>query len=422
MLDLDFIRQNPDRVKKAIRDKNEKADIDSILKMDVTRRQLIQQIDQLRHERKQASEKIARLKKEKKDASDLIQSTKTVGGQIKELEKKLKELNSRFQEQLSWVPNVPAEDVPVGNEKANVEVRQWGQPAKFDFKPLTHWDLGRQLDILDLERATKISGTGFMMLKGAGAQLERALINFMLEIHTGKHGYREISLPFLVNRASMFTTGQLPKLSDDMYRTTEDDFWLIPTGEVPLTNVFQGEVIDRKKLPLNYVAATACFRREAGSYGRETRGINRVHQFTKVELVKFTEPATSFDELEKLTGQVEAILQALGLSYRVIKLATGELSFAGAKTYDLEAWAPGLGRYLEVSSCSNFTDFQARRGNIKFRDQDKKLKFVHTLNGSGLALPRTLICLMETYQQADGSIIIPEVLRPYLGGREMIKS
>ncbi|MEK7448195.1 MAG: serine--tRNA ligase [Planctomycetota bacterium] len=465
MLDLDFIRNNPDAVKKAVRDKNEKSDVDAILKIDAERRQVITELDNLRHQRNQTSEEIARLKKEKKDADKLIQSMKSVGERIKIMEKQLEEIDKPLREQLYWIPNVPASDVPVGGAAANVEVRQWGQPPAFNFTPQSHWLLGQQLKILDLERATKISGGGFMILKGAGAALERALINFMLDVHTGQHSrkvgialplkdslfndgisqprkvgislipndslfnkgipqhYQEINLPYLVNQKSMFATGQLPKLADDMYQTAEQS-WLIPTGEVPLTNIFRDEILDSDTLPRYYVTATPCFRREAGSHGKETRGINRVHQFNKVELVKFVHPDTSFDELEKLVTNAESILQALGLHYRVIKLSTGEMSFASAKTYDLEAWAPGLGRYLEVSSCGNFTDFQARRANIKFRDpaQAGQVKFVHTLNGSGLALPRTLICLLETYQQSDGSIVIPEILRPYLNGQELIKS
>ena len=421
MLDLDFIRKNPDVVKKAIADKSDNVDLDKVLELDKERRQIITTVDRLRSERKKSSEEIAKLKKDKKDAEALIIQMKAVGDEIATLETKLQEIEKAFTELIAFIPNIPAADVPVGKGEAdNVEVRHWGERKKYDFTPLAHWDIGQNLGILQSERASKISGSGFILLSGAGARLERALINFMLDMHIKQHGFTEIMPPYLVNRQTMFTTGQLPKLEQDMYKTAEEDMFLIPTAEVPVTNLWRDEVIPEEKLPLYYVAATPCFRREAGSYGKDTRGIIRVHQFNKVEMVKFVHPDTSSDELEKLVQCAEAVLQALELEYRVVKLCTTEMSFSSAKTYDLEVYAPGVGRYLEVSSCGNFTDFQARRGNIRFRGKDGKSRLVHTLNGSGVALPRTLITLLETHQQKDGSIIIPKALRPYMDGVERI--
>lgn len=413
MLDIELIRTHPGTVKKAVTDKNEKIDIDEIIRLDEQRRKLIATTESLRSKRNQASDEIAKLRKDKKDTVSLIASMKQVGEEIKVNEEKLRLLEPEFNEKISWVPNIPANDVPVGDATANKVVKEWGTRKKFDFTPLPHWEIGKNLDILDMANSAKISGSGFILLKGLGAQLERSLINFMLDLHTTKHGYKEIMPPFLVNRQTMFATGQIPKLEADMYHIPEEDLFLIPTAEVPLTNIHRDDVLKYDDLPVYYVAGTACFRREAGSYGKETRGITRVHQFNKVELLKFVHPTTSFDELEKLTADAESVLQALELEYRVIKLATGDMSFASAKTYDIEVWAPGMEQYLEVSSCSNFTDFQARRGNIRFKDKDGKTKFVHTLNGSGLALPRTMIVLLETYQQKDGTITIPSVLKPY---------
>ncbi|HLD36302.1 MAG TPA: serine--tRNA ligase [Planctomycetota bacterium] len=431
MLDLDFIRKNPDIVKKAIQDKGDSVDMDKVLELDKERRQIITNIDNMRSQRKKSSEEIAKLKKEKKDADELVKQMKAVGDEISALETKSQAIEKSFTELISFIPNIPAADVPVGKGEAdNVEVRHWGPPdhpvvragehRKYDFTPATHWDIGQKLGIIQSERASKISGSGFILLSGQGARLERALINFMLDMHIKQHGFTEIMPPFLVNRQTMYATGQLPKLEADMYKTAEEDMFLIPTAEVPLTNIWRDEVIPEDKLPLYYVAATPCFRREAGSYGKDTRGIIRVHQFNKVEMVKFVHPDTSFDELEKLVRCAEAVLQALELEYRVVKLCTTEMSFSSATTYDLEAYAPGVGRYLEVSSCGNFTDFQARRGNIRFRGKDGKSRLVHTLNGSGVALPRTLITLLETHQQPDGSVIIPKALRPYMDGVERI--
>ncbi|MFH1230645.1 MAG: serine--tRNA ligase [Planctomycetota bacterium] len=421
MLDLEFIRRNIDLVKKAIQDKGDKVDMDKVLELDKQRRRIITNLDKLRNERRKSSEEIAVLKKNKQDADTLIQKMKLASDEITKLEEEERNIEKSFSEALSWIPNIPAKDVPVGRgAEDNIEVRHWGERKAFDFTPLPHWEIGQKLGILQSEIAGRITGSGFILLSGMGARLERALINFMIDLHTKKHGFREILPPYLVNRQSMFSTGQLPKLEGDMYHTSDEDLFLIPTAEVPLTNMWREQIIQEEKLPLYYVGATPCFRREAGSYGKDTRGIVRVHQFNTVELVKFVHPDTSFDELEKLLQCAESVLKALELEYRVVKLCTTEMSFASAKTYDIEAWAPGLGRYLEVSSCGNFTDFQARRGNIRFKGKDGKTKFVHTLNGSGVALPRTLICLLETHQQKDGSILIPKVLQPYMDGLERI--
>jgi seryl-tRNA synthetase len=348
---------------------------------------------------------------------------KGVSGKIKQLETEAKTLGDDLDSLLIRIPNIPADDVPVGKDPtSNVIVRSWGEKKAFSFTPLPHWELGKKLDILDFERAAKISGTGFTLYKGAGARLERALYNFMLDLHTQEHGYIEVLPPYLVNRTSMTGTGQLPKLEEDMYRLPDDDLFLIPTAEVPVTNIHANEILSNKDLPILYAAYTACFRREAGSYGKDTRGMIRVHQFNKVELVKFVQPETSYDELESLLSVSEKVLQLLGLQYHVQKLCTGDLSFAAAKCYDIEVWSPGVDKFLEVSSCSNFEDFQARRSNIRFRDDEGNLQFVHTLNGSGVALPRTMIALIETYQREDGTVEIPDVLKPYMNGLDIIRS
>lgn len=422
MLDINLIRNNPDRVKQAITNKHEEAaSVDQILELDTQRRSLIHSCEQLKNKRNEKSREVSELKKKGLDATGIIEETKKIGDDIKSIEEKLKELEPRINDLLLRIPNIPAADVPIGkDEHDNVVVKTWGQRKTFDFTPLPHWELGRILNILDLERSSKISGSGFILLKGHGAKLERALFCFMLDVHTREHGYTELFPPFLVNRTSMTGTGQLPKLEEDMYRTSADDLFLVPTAEVPVTNIHRDEILSCKDLPVYYTAYTPCFRREAGSYGKDTRGIIRVHQFNKVELVKVVKPETSYNELESLLGNAERILQLLGLEYRVAKLCTGDMSFAAAKCYDIEVWAPGLGKFLEVSSCSNFEDFQARRINIRFRDEDGKLRFVHTLNGSGLALPRTVIAILETYQQKDGSVIIPDVLHPYMGGMKVI--
>ncbi len=418
MLDIGFIRENADRVRKAVRDKLEKrADVEEVLRLDGERREVLARTEALRNERNASSKQIAELKKKGENADEMVRATRELGDRIHELEEVLREVSLKLAEQMLWIPNVPAEDVPVGRDaNDNVEVKHWGARKAFSFELKAHWDLAEELDIIDFPRATKISGPHWALYKGAGARLERALINFMLDLHTGEHGYTEILPPYLVNRDSMTGTGQLPKLEEDMYHTDRDDLFLIPTAEVPVTNLHRDEILEGKQLPVYYTAYTGCFRREAGSYGKATRALLRVHQFDKVELVKFVRPGTSYDELEKLRANAEAVLERLGLEYRVLTLCTGELSFSGAKCYDIELWAPGVKRWLEVSSCSNFEDFQARRANIRFRDEDGKVKFVHTLNGSGTALARLVVAILETYQNADGTVTVPEVLRPYMGG------
>ncbi|MDZ7374208.1 MAG: serine--tRNA ligase [candidate division KSB1 bacterium] len=417
MLDLRFIRENPDLVRKAIEWKREKADLDRLLELDNERRSLLAEAEQLKHERNRVSEEIARKKKQGMDPESDILRMRQVAERIKALDSRLQEIEAGMQEILIRIPNIPHPTVPVGkDERDNVEVRRWGEIPEMDFEPKPHWELAEKLGLVDFGRASKISGSFFVSFRGMGARLERALINFMIDLHVQKHGYTEIWPPALVRRETMFGTGQLPKLEEDMYRVEQDDLFLIPTAEVPVTNLHRDEILDGELLPLKYVAYTPCFRREAGSYGRETRGLVRIHQFDKVELVKFVEPSTSYDELESLVRDAEEVLQLLKLPYRVVKLCTGELSFAAAMCYDLEVWAPGVKRYLEVSSCSNFEDFQARRANIRYRPKEGgKAQFVHTLNGSGLALPRTVIAILENYQTDEGTVIVPEVLRDYVG-------
>ncbi|HXF49198.1 MAG TPA: serine--tRNA ligase [Verrucomicrobiae bacterium] len=422
MLDLKFIRENPERVRAGLAAKGDRRGIDEVLRLDERRRELVKEADALKAKRNSVSMEVARLKKEGKDASGIIAEMKTVSDRIAEFDRERREVEEKIEELLRWIPNLPHASVPVApDESGNVEVRSWGKKPGFAFAPAPHWELGEKLGLLDLAAAAKISGAGFIAFSGWGAKLERALINFMLDLHTQKHGYQEISPPFLVNRASMFGTGQLPKLEEDMYGLKEDDLFLIPTAEVPLTNLFREEILPSERLPIYVTAYTPCFRREAGAAGKDTRGITRVHQFDKVELVKIVRPESSYDELESLVQNAEAILQALGLHYRVKLLASGDMSFASAKTYDLEVWAPGVGKYLEVSSCSNFEDFQARRMNLRFRPSpEAKPEYPHTLNGSGLALPRTVIAILEQYQTEKGTIRIPEVLVPYLGTKELV--
>ena len=386
------------------------------------RKALLIECDDLRNKRNITSKKISELKSKKQDAADVIQEMKGVSDNIKQLETDIKALTEELDSVLLRIPNIPASDVPVGkDETSNVIVKENGEKREFTFTPLPHWDIGKALDILDFERGAKITGAGFTLYKGAGARLERALYNFMLDLHTQEHGYTEIFPPYLVNRASMTGTGQLPKLEEDMYRIPEDDLFLIPTAEVPVTNIHSNEILAAQDLPTYYTACTACFRREAGSHGKDTRGMLRVHQFNKVELVKFVRPETSYEELESLLSVSEKVLQLLGLQYQVLKLCTGDLSFAAAKCYDIEVWSPGVDKFLEVSSCSNFEDFQARRSNIRFRNDEGRVQHVHTLNGSGVALPRTMIAIIENYQRDDGTVEIPEVLRPYMNGLEIIK-
>jgi seryl-tRNA synthetase len=393
--------------------------------IDTERRQAITQMETLKARRNQASDEIARLKKNKEDATAQIEATKEMREQIQDLEKKSAEADARLREILTALPNLPSASVPVGKSEAdNVETRRWGTPPKFDFSPRPHWELGEHLGILDLERAAKLSGARFAVYWASGARLERALANFMLDLHTREHGYTEVLPPYLVNSESMYSTGQLPKFAQDSFRVPhgEKDLWLIPTAEVPVTNLYRDETLDAAKLPVSLTAYTACFRSEAGSYGKDVRGIIRQHQFQKVELVKFARPETSYDELEKLTNNAEAVLQKLGLHYRVMTLCTADIGFSAAKTYDIEVWLPGQNLFREISSCSNFENFQARRANIRYRPEGKsKTELVHTLNGSGLAVGRTWVAIVENYQQADGSVLIPAALQPYMGTDRITK-
>jgi len=407
MLDLKFIRENIDLVRQAVANRQDTAPLDEILELDLERRRKLAELEDLRHARKELS-------REKKKAAEEGRDLRTM---IKGLEDKVRTLDEQLEELLLQVPNIPQATVPVGrDERDDVLVRSWGEPKSFGFEPAPHWKLGESLDIIDFERGVKLSGTRFYVLKGLGARLQRALISFMLDLHTTEHSYNEVYPPFMVKRECMEGSGNLPKFVDNLYHDEEDDFWFVPTAEVPITNLHRDEIIPPGILPIYYVAYTACFRREKMSAGRDTRGIKRGHQFDKVELYKFTEPTTSNEELEKLVDDAEQVCRQLGLPCRVTQLCTASLGFAATKAYDVEMWAPGCGEWLEVSSCSNCGDFQARRANIRYRPSpDAKPQFVHTLNGSGLALPRVLIAIMENYQQADGSITIPEVLQPYVG-------
>jgi len=417
MLSLTRIRNNPDQIKAGLEAKNESIDLDKILKLDEEHRDKIHQLNEMRAERNCASEAIAEEKRAGKDSDDAVAAMRKVSDAIKDLEKEVSNLEKTLDEQLELIPNIPHDTVPVGqDETANQVIREWGEPLAADFDLKSHVEIGLELNLFDLERGSKISGSGFPLLTGLGAKLERILINFMLELHVQKHGFTEIFPPFLTRAEAPRTCGQLPKFADDMYYIEKDDLYLIPTAEVPVTNIFSNEIMDEGDLPGNYVAYSACFRREAGSYGKDTHGLLRLHQFNKVEMVKFVEPKTSYDELDSITSQAEEVLQQLGLHYRVVALSTSDLSFAAAKCYDLEVWAPGEGKWLEVSSCSNFEDFQARRGNIRYRrTADKKVDFVHTLNGSGLATPRLMVALLETYQTPDGKVLLPQVLHELMG-------
>jgi len=416
MLDPKFVRGNIDTVKRSLENRNYTLPLDEFLIIEEKRRSLLRESEELRNKRNVVSEEIARLKSQKQDASKLIEEMKGVSDKIKELNDKIKNLEESTDNFLLNIPNIPHETVPVGkDETENVEIRKWGEPKKFDFEPLNHWDIGEILEIIDFERASKIAGARFSLTKGLGAKLERALMNFMLDLNTSK-GYKEVFPPIIVNKESMTATGQLPKFGMELFRIADPEFYLIPTAEVPVTNIHRDEILSEKDLPIYYTAYTPCFRREAGSYGKDVRGLIRQHQFNKVELVKFVKPEDSYNELESLTRDAEDILQKLELPYRVVALCTGDLGFAASKTYDIEVWLPGQQRYREISSCSNFTDFQARRAKIRFKIEGKKgTEFVHTLNGSGLAIGRTLVAILENYQQKDGSVIVPEVLRPYMG-------
>ena len=419
MLDIKFVRKEPEKVKELLsrRDKKYAAMVDELLAVDSERRAIISEVEELKAKRNKYSKEIGKLFNEgkKEEAIKLKSEVEEISEKIVSLEKDLADAERRFERIILSIPNLPHAGVPVGeDEEDNVVIRYWGEKPQFCFEPLPHWDIAKELDILDFERATKLAGSRFVIYKKWGAKLERALINFMLDLHTSSHGYEEIIPPFLVNTKTMTGTGQLPKFEEDLYKIEGEDLWLIPTAEVPLTNIHAGEILSEKELPKYYTAYTPCFRKEAGAHGRDVRGIMRLHQFNKVELVKIVHPDKSYEELEKLVREAEKVLQLLGLHYRVVELCTGDLGFSAAKTYDIEVWIPSQNRYREISSCSNCEDFQARRAKIRFRDKDGKTRLVHTLNGSGLAVGRTVIAILEQYQQKDGSVIVPEVLRDYI--------
>jgi seryl-tRNA synthetase len=424
MLDIKLIREKPDFVRErlATRGCGDETRIAEVAALDEQRRKLLAEGDNLKAERNKVSKEIGALKSKRQDASAQMSAMKQVGERVAAIDAEVASLDGKLQQILLMIPNLPHESVVVGKDSAgNSEVRRWGEAPKFAFSPKAHWDIGEQLGILDFARAAKISGSGFILYKGAGARLERALINWLLDLHTREHGFTEVFPPFLINRNAMIGTGQLPKFEEDMYRLRDEEMYLAPTAEVPVANIHREEILREDQLPIYYCAYTPCFRREAGAAGKQTRGMIRVHQFDKVELIKFVKPETSYDELEKMTANAECVLQLLGLHYRVVLLCTGDVGFASAKTYDIEVWAPGQNAYLEVSSCSNCEDFQARRANIRFKGADGKNRFVHILNGSGTALARLYVAVLETYQQADGSVKIPEVLLPYMGGLKEIR-
>ncbi|MBT1072310.1 serine--tRNA ligase [Pelotalea chapellei] len=421
MLDMKFIRENLEEAERRLRTRGGEAYLEGFRHLDEKRRALLRDSESLKAMRNAASEEIARIK-DKSQAQDKILEMREVSQKIKAMDEELKLVDDELQMFMLTVPNLPAAATPVGaSEDDNVIVRSWGDPRQLSFSAKPHWEIGESLGILDFERGAKLTGARFTLYRGAGARLERALISFMLDLHTEQHGYQEVLPPFLVNRESMIGTGQLPKFADDLFTLRDPEFYLIPTAEVPVTNIHRGEILRKSDLPICYAAHTPCFRREAGSYGKDTRGLIRQHQFNKVELVKFTHPSESDAELEKLTANAAKVLELLELPYRVMALCSGDIGFSAAKTYDLEVWLPGQSCYREISSCSTFGDFQARRAGIRFREDEKsKPEFVHTLNGSGLAVGRTLVAILENYQQEDGSVLIPEVLRPYMGGLERI--
>jgi len=425
MYDLRLLRDQLDDIRAQLGARGQDVQWDSLRKLIDERRTLTAHVEQLRHELKKGSDEVAQLKRAKQPSDDAIASMKAVGERISQGETDLRQVEDALNDLALRIPNLPHSTVPTGKEAAdNVEVRRVGAPPSFTDRPQSHWELGESLGILDFERAAKIAGARFAVLTGAGARLERALINFMLDLHTTQHGYREVLPPFMVNRSAMTGTGQLPKFEEDLFRLSQEDYFLIPTAEVPLTNLHREEILNEAQLPIRYTAYTPCFRREAGSYGKDTKGLIRLHQFNKVELVAFTTPQESSAELERLTGHAESILQQLGLHYRVMLLCSGDMGFSSAKTYDLEVWLPSQNQFREISSCSNFEGFQARRAGIRFKGaagkKDAKTEFVHTLNGSGLAVGRTVVAILETYQQPDGSVLIPPVLRPYMSGQERI--
>ena len=422
MLEIKFIRENSDLVGKALKARGNDLDLESLFEVDSQRRKLLQEVEDLRNLRNRVSEEIGRQKKEKKDAEELISQMKEVASRIKELDKLLEEKDASLNEYLFLMPNIPHPSVPVGkDETENPVIRTWGDILEFDFKPVPHWEIGERLNVLDFERAAKIAGARFAVYRGLGAKIERALINFMLDLHQDLHGYTEILPPFIVNEKSLLGTGQLPKFADDLFKLENWSYYLIPTAEVPITNLHRDEILDEEILPIHYMAYTPCFRSEAGSYGKDTRGIVRQHQFNKVELVKFCRPEHSYAELESLLLDAEDVLKKLNLPYRTIELCTGDLGFSASKTYDIEVWLPGQNRFCEISSCSNFETFQARRANIRYRPKGHtKTRLLHTLNGSGLAVGRTLVAILENYQQKDGSVLVPEALIKYMRGVERI--
>ncbi len=423
MLDIRYVRENIEAVSDGMRRRQMEPDLAPFVELDRRRREILFEVENKRAMRNKASEEVAQMKREGADISAITRKMRSISGEIKELESELSLVEEKLEEMMMGIPNLPHDTVPTGTtEEENLEVRVWGEKPRFDFEVKDHTTLGEELGILDFERAVKITGARFSLLKGPGALLERALINFMLDMHTGEHGYTEYLPPFMANRESFVGTGQLPKFEEDLFRVSDTDFYLVPTAEVPLTNVVREEILREEDLPLKMTAYTPCFRKEAGSYGRDVRGMIRQHQFNKVELVKITSPHTSWDELETLTRDAEEVLRRLGLSYRVVSLCTGDLGFSAAKTYDIEVWVPSEGRYREISSCSNFTDFQSRRAKIRYREKEsKKVRFCHTLNGSGLAVGRTVVAILENYQRKDGTVDIPEALRGYMGGLKTIE-
>jgi seryl-tRNA synthetase len=423
MLDVKFVRENIELVRRMLKNRQSDLDLQPLLELDEERRRILVDVEEKKHRRNVASEEISKLKKEKKDALSLVEEMRELGQEIKVLDERLDEVEQKFRDFLLIIPNVPDSSVPVGrDEKDNKEILIWGEKPVFDFEPKPHWEIGEGLGILDFERGAKITGARFSLYWGAASALERALISFMLDVHTKRHAYTEVLPPFIVNSASMRGTGQLPKFKEDLFKLDGWDYWLVPTAEVPVTNIHRDEILDESDLPRCYTAYTPCFRSEAGSHGKDTRGLIRQHQFNKVELVKFTKPEDSYSELEALLKNAETILQELGIHYHVIVLCTGDMGFSASKTYDIEVWLPGQETYREISSCSNFEDFQARRANIRFRRKGRsRTDLVHTLNGSGLAVGRTLVAILENYQQADGTVVIPEVLRPYMGNMKVIE-
>ncbi len=423
MLDIKLIRTETEKVKAALARRKENVDIDAVLELDNKRRELVFEAEQLKKKQNEVSKQIPQLKKAGEDTTAIFAEMKEISDKVKELDNQTKEVEEQLSQMMYTIPNIPNENVPDGDtDEDNVEIRKFSEPTAFDFEPKAHWDLGKGLNILDPETAAKITGARFTLYRGLGARLERAVTNYFLDMHTGKHGYTEIFPPFMVHRNSMVGTGQLPKFEEDAFKVADTDYFLVPTAEVPVTNMYRDEILDGSQLPIKHVAYTACFRAEAGSAGRDTRGLIRQHQFNKVELVKFAKPEQSYEELEKLTNDAEDVLQGLGLPYRVVRICVGDLGFTAALKYDIEVWMPSYGRYVEISSCSNFEDFQARRANIKYKDNaGDKAQLVHTLNGSGVAVGRTVAAILENYQNADGSVTIPDALVPYMGGLKVIK-